>query len=130
MQHIIIDSPGITISYDYHNKWLYVNWWGEHNQESGRAGCDLILTVLSEWPAAKILNDNSNVTRAALQLTTWGISWLRDMYAAGLRYLAWVYAPDFQGRAAADKMMRYLEKPLVATFDDVASAYTWLRQQK
>ncbi|GGG47987.1 hypothetical protein [Hymenobacter glacieicola] len=130
MQHIIVDSPGITISYDYLNQWLYVNWWGEHNQESTRAACSLILQALSEWPTAKILNDNSNITRAAMQLTAWGIAWLRDMYAAGLRYLAWVYAPNFQGREASEEMRRYIEKPLVVTFDDIDSAYAWLRLQR
>ncbi|RPD47718.1 hypothetical protein DNI29_09750 [Hymenobacter sediminis] len=130
MQHIIVDTPGISISYDFTNQWLYINWRGMHNQESTRAACALILDSLSQWPAAKILNDNTNVTRAALQFTEWGVAWLQDMYAGGLRYLAWVYAKEFDGRQASEKLVRLMTHPTVVSFDDIDSARKWLSQQK
>lgn len=130
MQHIIVDTPGLAISYDYTDQWLYVNWRGEHDQESTRAGCAVMLEALSQWPTAKILNDNTNITRAALRFTAWGVAWLQDMYASGLRYLAWVYAAEFDNRQASEKLVRLMTHPTVASFDTIESAREWLSQQK
>lgn len=130
MQHLIFDQPALAISYDYTHQWLYVNWRGPHNQESTRAGCACILEALSQWPTAKILNDNTNITRASLQFTEWGVAWLRDMYAAGLRYLAWVYAAEFEGRQASEKLVRLMTHPTVVSFDDIQSAQVWLIRQR
>lgn len=130
MQHIIVDTPGIFISYDYTNQWLYVNWRGRHDQESARAGCALMLEALSQWPATKILNDNTLVTEVAAQLTGWGIAWLRAMYVAGLRYLAWVCSPQFDSRPLAQDIIKTVTGPTIAPFDDLPTAQAWLRQQK
>ncbi|GAB3238228.1 hypothetical protein GCM10027346_30590 [Hymenobacter seoulensis] len=129
-QHLILDTPEIVISYDYSNQWLHANWRGHHTQESARTACQHMLEALSQWPTAKILNDNTNVTTADMQLTGWGLSWLLDMHTAGLRFAAWVYAPDFKGRKNSEEMLKYVEKPVIATFTDMAAATQWLRQQR
>lgn len=123
-------SPKLTISYDTDNDWLYVSWHGPHDQESARLGCLQLLAVMRERPTAKVLNDNSNVQRADLVLSQWGIDWLGQMHALGLRFLAWVYAPEFASREPTEALVRYLASPTVVTFDDLASAYHWLRQQR
>ncbi|GAB2792634.1 hypothetical protein HNQ93_003629 [Hymenobacter luteus] len=130
MQHIILETPGLVISYDYTNQWLYADWRGEHDQDSTRAGCGLMLEALSQWPSSKILNDNSNVTSIAVQLTTWGIGWLQAMYVAGLRYLAWIYSPATHNPQVVQDIIRTTNKPIVASFHDLPSARIWLRQQK
>lgn len=126
----ILELPELAISYDHDNHWLYVNWRGAHDHASSQAGCLLLLEAIQRRPTAKLLNDNSNVTHTSFQVTDWSLSWLRDMHAAGLRYLAWVYAPVFPGRTSTEAIVQYLTNPTVASFDDVATAYHWLRRQQ
>ena len=128
--HIIIDSSELFIGHDADNQWLYVDWKGEHDQESSRAACLLMLECLRAWPCHKILNDHSNISRATLQLTAWGAWWLDELRAAGLQYLAWVLPRGLLARQAVETGVHAIEIPRVATFDDVASAYVWLQQQQ
>ena len=41
---VLIDSPGIPIGYDAEKQWLYVDWQGEHDQETTHAACLLIMS--------------------------------------------------------------------------------------
>ena len=125
-----LGTPDILISYDAENDWLYVNWQGMHTQASVQHGCQLMQDALRQYPTRRILNDNSNLVRLNLQLTEWGVQWLRGMYEVGLRYMAWVYAPDFPGRKPSDSIIQYLDKPTVLAFDDVATACLWLSRQQ
>ncbi|TGE26443.1 hypothetical protein [Hymenobacter metallicola] len=65
----VVDEPGIYIGYDAHNQWLYVDWKGEHTQDSSQQACMLMLESLRQYPCPKILNDNSSITRTTVQLT-------------------------------------------------------------
>lgn len=125
----IIDQQEVFIGFDSTNQWLYVDWKGEHTQESSQATCMLILESLRARPCAKILNDNSSITRTSVELTLWGAWWIEEMRNAGLQYIAWVYPRDFDARKATEVVVQRIEQPVVATFDDVASAYIWLQQQ-
>jgi hypothetical protein len=125
----IIDQASIYIGYDSTNQWLYADWKGEHTQDSSQATCLLLLESLRARPCSKILNDNSSITRTTVELTLWGAWWLEEMQRAGLRHIAWVYPRDFDARKATEVVLQRIERPVVATFDDVASAYVWLQQQ-
>ncbi|TGE20533.1 hypothetical protein E5K00_21300 [Hymenobacter aquaticus] len=125
----LVDDPGIYIGYDAVNQWLYVDWKGEHTQDSSQAACLLMLENLRQYPCHKILNDNSSITRTTVQLTEWGAWWLSEMLRAGLRYIAWVFPRDFAARQASEQVLALIQKPVVGTFDDVASAYVWLQRQ-
>lgn len=127
---LLLETPGLLISHDTTNDWLYVSWLGEHDQASARACCEQIQTVFQQYPTSKILNDNSNVVNPNAQLTAWGLRWLQEMHALGLRYVAWVYAPDYPGREPSDALVQYLSKPVVVTFDDLATAHDWLQRQR
>ncbi|KAA9333131.1 hypothetical protein F0P96_09120 [Hymenobacter busanensis] len=126
----ITDTPSITIGFDAVNNWLYVDWKGEHDQESSQTCCLLMLEALRKFPCAKILNDNSSITRTTVQLTVWGAWWLEEMQRAGLQYVAWVYPRVFEARQATEATVKFIQQPVVATFDDVASAYVWLQKQR
>ncbi len=89
----------------------------------------LMLDSLRAFPCHKILNDNSNITHTSVQLTLWGAWWLEEMQRAGLQYVAWVYPRDFAARQATEATVLRIMQPVVGTFDDVATAYMWLRQQ-
>ncbi|GAB2962165.1 hypothetical protein GCM10027048_33210 [Hymenobacter coalescens] len=124
-----VDTPGLAIGYDAANEWLYTDWRGEHDQASSQACCLLMLEALRRHPCRKILNDNSSVTRQTMQLTPWSRWWLGEMMHAGLQYVAWVYPRNFEARQATENAIRFIQRPVVASFDDVASAYVWLRHQ-
>ncbi|MCC3154359.1 hypothetical protein Q3A66_11435 [Hymenobacter sp. BT770] len=128
--HVITDSPELFIGYDADNQWLYVDWKGEHDQESSQAACLLMLESLRAWPCHKILNDNSGITRTTMQLTLWGAWWLDEMRTAGLQYIAWVLPRSLLARQAVETVVHAIDTPRVGTFDDVASAYVWLQQQQ
>ncbi|GAB3289009.1 hypothetical protein ACFQT0_08070 [Hymenobacter humi] len=125
----IVDSPGVFISYDAENDWLYVDWKGEHDQQSSQATCGLMLTTLQAWPCHKILNDNSSITQTTMQLNQWTARWLEQMRTAGLQYIAWVLPRHLMARQAVETIVHAISTPRVGTFDDVASAYIWLQQQ-
>lgn len=125
----IIDTPEIFIGHDVENNWLYADWKGEYNQEGSRAACLLMLEALRNSPCQMVLNDNSNITRAKMQFTAWGVWWLEEMRAAGLLFLAWVLPQDLLARQATETTVHGIEQPRVGTFDDLATAYGWLQQQ-
>jgi hypothetical protein len=125
----IVDTPGISISYDEANQWLYVDWKGQHDAESSWAACGLMLEVLQTFGCAKILNDNSNIIHTTMQLSARSLEWLARMHAAGLRYLAWVMPRQLNSRQTTEGVVLEIEVPVVCTFDDLASAFGWLQRQ-
>ena len=128
--HPIVDSSVLFIGHDAQNQWLYVDWMGEHDPESSRASCLLMLDSLRAYPCRKILNDNTNIIRTTMQLSAWSIWWLDEMKAAGLEVIAWVLPREMFSRQHVENAMRSIEHPHVGTFDDLASAYVWLQQQQ
>jgi hypothetical protein len=127
--HVIIDTPAIFIGYDAQNQWLYVDWKGEHDQETSQNCCLLMLDSLRAHPCAKILNDNSSISRTTMQLSIWGAWWIEEMRNAGLQCIAWVLPRSLVARQATEAIVQAVENPHIGTFDDVASAYVWLQQQ-
>jgi len=125
----LLDQENLYIGFDAVNQWLYVDWKGEYTKEASRATCLLMLETIRAHPCAKILNDNSNVTRTDVELTSWTLWWLEEMRQAGLQCIAWVYTRAFDNRQATEATVVRIERPRVATFDDLASAYVWLQQQ-
>ncbi|WP_324673360.1 hypothetical protein [Hymenobacter sp. GOD-10R] len=125
----IIDQSNLYIGFDAANQWLYVDWKGEYTKEDSRATCLLMLETIRAHPCPKILNDNSNVTRTNVELTEWTLWWLEEMRQAGLQFIAWVYTRVFDARQETEATVVRIERPRVATFDDLASAYVWLQQQ-
>ncbi|MFD2721098.1 hypothetical protein ACFST9_20435 [Hymenobacter monticola] len=125
----IVDTPGISVGYDEDNQWLYVDWKGEHDADSSWAACGLMLETLQGFPCAKILNDNSNITRTTMQLSARSLEWVAHMHAAGLRYLAWVMPRQLNSRQTTEGVVLEIEAPIVCTFDDLASAFVWLQRQ-
>lgn len=127
--HVIIDTPAIFIGHDAANQWLYVDWKGEHDQETSQACCLLMLDSLRAYPCAKILNDNSSISRTTMQLSLWGAWWIEEMRNAGLQCIAWVLPRSLVARQTTEAIVQAVESPHIGTFDDVASAYVWLQQQ-
>lgn len=126
----LADQAGVAISYDHANDWLFADWYGEHSRETSQAACLLLLEQLRRHSTTRILNDNSRILHTTVELGEWSLWWLSGMRAAGLAAIAWVYPRNFAARKATDAILLRISHPLVATFDELASAYFWLQTQK
>ena len=126
---VLLDTPGLLIGYDAENEWLYVDWKGEYDLVSTRVACGLMLDVLRAHPCPKILNDNSSISQTTIRLTAWSMAWLEEMRVAGLWVIAWVLPRRAESLRDAESFVQVIDRPQVVTFDDLASAYVWLRQQ-
>ena len=127
--HALVDSPAVYIAHDAENHCLYADWRGDYNQDLSRSTCRMLLAVQRQLPCARLLNDYSSMTSTTVQLTQWGEQWLDDMQAAGLRCIAWVLPTDALARQVTEHIVQAIGNPRVVTFQDVASAYSWLQQQ-
>ncbi|UYZ58160.1 hypothetical protein [Hymenobacter latericus] len=126
---LVAHTDLVSVSYDATNAWLYADWRGQHNQHTSQAGCMLLLEALRRQPCSKLLNDNSGITHTTVQPTLWGAWWLEEMLRAGLEYVAWVFPREFEARHLTENTLLLIQKPIVSTFNDVASAYVWLQRQ-
>lgn len=126
----LADQTGVAISYDHANNWLFADWYGEHNRETSQAACLLLLDQLRQHSATKVLNDNTRIVHTNVELGDWSAWWLGEMRDAGLVALAWVYPRNFAARKAADTILIRVSHPIIATFDELATAYFWLQAQK
>jgi hypothetical protein len=127
--HPLVDTPGLSIAYDDANRWLYVEWKGEHSALSAQSGGLEVLRCLRLCPCTKLLNDNSQVTSNWEKAAQWVGEYYYDQLAQrGVQFVAWVYPAHWAVRNSMDSAMKYVTRPLVLTFDDLATAYSWLQQ--
>ena len=114
--------------YDLVNKWLYVTWRGEHDEKSSLAGCVTVLNKVRQTKITRILNDSSQVLDGWSELVRWiGQEFFQVLADEGVVAIAWVTAHDWPARADIDKVIGFTTRPLVDIFEDVESAYNWLR---
>lgn len=125
----IREVPGLIVSYDRINQWLYADWHGEHTPASSLVACQLLLEVAREKRCAKILNDNSNITHSSALITDVGWQWMHDLYAAGVYYFVWVSPTAAMDEQRRENALRSSGRPFVVTFPDLASACSWLLRQ-
>lgn len=126
----LLEDSHIIISYDHLGDWLVADWRGDQNLASVQHGGAEILRLFKHQQCHKVLNDNTGVTNMWSEAAEWaGKEWFPAMTAAGLQYFAWVYSPNTYSRLSTDLTLQFTGlAPVVATFDDVATAAAWLRQ--
>ena len=126
----LLEDSHIVISYDHLNDWLIADWRGDQNLTTVQHGGGEILRLLVAQQCHKVLNDNSNVTSMWSEAAEWaGTEWFPAMTAAGLQYFAWVYSPNTYSRLSTDLTLQFTgTAPVVATFDELATAQAWLKQ--
>lgn len=118
----------IEVFYDVENEWVYANWKGYLNPEEVKQGCELILEVIKDKKARKILNDNTLVNGTWTGAIDWiATDWFPRALNAGFNSLAYIYSPDAFGRFSVNKL---LEKNNVYTsniFKSKDLAEEWLK---
>ena len=126
----LLQKPHITIAYDHLEDWLFADWHGNQNLESVQNGALEMLRLMALQRTNKVLNDNTLVTSMWSDAAEWGGRvWFPQMVEAGLEYFAWVYSPNIYSRLSTDLTLQHTpgSRPVVATFDDLNTAKSWLR---
>ncbi|HEX8330007.1 MAG TPA: hypothetical protein VF629_20895 [Hymenobacter sp.] len=126
----LLEEPHITIAYDHLNEWLYADWHGDQDLTSVQHGAMEMLRLMQVQRCHKVLNNNTRVTSMWSEAAEWGgKEWFPAMTAGGLRYFAWVYSPNVYSRLSTDLTLQFAgDSPVVATFDDIDTAKSWLQQ--
>lgn len=125
----LVDTPSLTVSYDSPNEWLYIEWKGLHDRTSVLASFELILRCLQAWECKKILSDSSQVTTDWETAAQWlGVGFFECIAQKGVRYVAWIYSPHWSDRHAIDSSLQFIANPTVIMFEELATAYAWLKQ--
>jgi len=76
---------------------------------------------------SRILNDNTNVTSITPDVGIWlATEYLPHIAAAGVEHMAWVHSSNIDTQSCTDVALYNLLSPVIALFNDLASAYTWL----
>ncbi|KAA9333451.1 hypothetical protein F0P96_10810 [Hymenobacter busanensis] len=126
---LLHEDHTLTISYDYLNDWLYVDWQAHQDLLSVQAGCLKMLELLKVERCRKVLNDNRRVQTIWSEAAEWGGRvWFPAMAEGGLEYFAWVYSPNIYSRLSTDLTLQHTLKPVVVAFDNIDTATSWLKQ--
>ena len=128
---LLHDTDTVSVYHDSSNDWLFVDWRGDLSLPLVQAGCLAVARCFLERSYPRILNNNCDVT----DMSPAAISWLAEYYLphlglAGIEYLAWVCAPSPLVSHLTSEVVRQLRAPMVATFDNVADAYSWLQHSR
>jgi hypothetical protein len=126
----LLEASNIIISYDHLNDWILADWHGNQDLASVQLGGQEIMRLMKLQRCHKVLNDNARVTSMWSDAAEWaGKEWFPAMMEAGLQYFAWVYSPNLYSRLSTDLTLQFTAgQPVVATFDDMATAKAWLTQ--
>jgi hypothetical protein len=124
----LINTPGLRISYDESNQWLYNQWLGRHDMESVPKCAELIHACLATNPCPKMLSDHSLLTGDWQPAIPTVQAAFACMASQGVAYIAWVHSPLYSDYLAMEKAMLHITCPTVAIFDDVYAAYAWLQR--
>ncbi|UOG72743.1 hypothetical protein MTX78_11460 [Hymenobacter tibetensis] len=123
----LFDTPGLTIIHDPANKWLFATWRGEHDETSSMAGCAMILNKVRLTHCTAILNDSSQVLDGWSEIVRWiALEFFHALADSGVVAIAWVTAKDWPARTDIERVLLYTTRPLVDTFSETESAYSWL----
>jgi hypothetical protein len=125
----LLDTPGLRVFYDEANNWLYNQWLGVHDEQSVKESVSDICSLIHTCSFTRILSDHSGLVGSWQGSVPWITRTYFDQLAAqGVTYFAWVYNESYHNRMAIEQMRRDLKSPIVDIFEDVASAYEWLRR--
>lgn len=121
----LFKAKNIEISYDPANRYIYCNWIGYQNKQSIISSGAIILDLLKQQRASKVLNDNTLVTGPWKDAAEWTATvWFPDMIEAGLRHFAWIFSPNLFAELSAKMAMPASD--IVKSFNGLEEARQWL----
>ena len=121
-------DDSVAIVYNQEAKRLEADWLGFQDFTSVRHGCMLMLDMLRDNKAEKVLNDNRNVLGTWSEAADWaGSEWLPMMEQAGLKYFAWIFSASAFSQLSAKKSVDVMQGNVFTRFfTDVKLAEEWL----
>ncbi|NVO83339.1 hypothetical protein [Hymenobacter terrestris] len=127
---ILYDTPVLTISVNYIDDWLYLDWHGRLTDEDIVPGALRLLELLKQEGCAKILNDNTHVSGLWADAAKWGSDVLfPQLHAAGCRYFSWVHSPERYSQLSAELAMQQTSAGITfMSFQDLSTAAARLRR--
>ena len=126
---ILYDVPTLTISYNYTDEWLYLDWHGNLDDDSVMAGAIKLLELLKQERCTKVLNDNTHITGLWADAARWGSDvFFPQLHDAGCRYFSWVYSAERYSQLSAELAVEQTSAGIIImTFRDLPTAGQWLR---
>lgn len=130
-QELVLTASNVTAYYDRVNDWLYLDWHGEITLNSIRSNCLQLARCFLFRRYKRILNDNTNVVKTTPEVATWlANDFLPYLRLLGIEYIAWICSHDMQIQNDTEIALENLTSPVVALFDDMATAYEWLSKAR
>jgi hypothetical protein len=127
---ILYDAPTLTISYDYVNDWLYLDWHGALDDDSVMAGALKLLELIRQEKCSKVLNDNTHITGLWADAAKWGSDvFFPILYEAGCRHFFWVYSPERFSQLSAQLAVEHTTAGItIMAFQSLDTASEWLQR--
>ncbi|AIZ63975.1 hypothetical protein PK28_10265 [Hymenobacter sp. DG25B] len=125
----LLQSALLDVQLDEEHAWLYMAWKGPLAMAPVQAACAQVLGFIQQTGVRKVLNDNTLVTQSSWELARWvAENYLPRAAHLGIESVAWVQSADIFSRAYINTIEAAAGPlPQLALFEDVASAYEWLR---
>ncbi len=131
MLPLLLETPHLNIADNAPARWIHADWGGVQNMATVQFGGGELVRLLQAQGYQKVLNDNTRVTTMWSEAAEWaGRDWFPAMYAAGLRYFAWVYPTDIYASLSVDLTLQFVSGGTkIATFGNLPKAQEWLAEQ-
>jgi hypothetical protein len=128
-QRILYDVPTLTITYNYIDEWLYLDWHGKLDDDAVMIGAHKVLELLQQERCTKVLNDNTRISGLWADAAQWGSDvFFPQLYAAGCRYFSWVHSPERYSQLSAELAVQQTSAGIIfMAFSDLTTAAEWLR---
>jgi len=121
--HLLRQSACLSIYYDSHNDWLYLDWKGELTLTAVQVACAELGACFLHRPYARVLNSNLQVTNVHWAVAAWlACEFLPHVKLAGIEHIAWICSPSLRGRNMVQTVMNWLPQLTVTLFDDMDEA--------
>ncbi|OUJ70040.1 hypothetical protein [Hymenobacter crusticola] len=120
--------PTFSLHHDSDNNWLYAQWTGRQDSTTSLAACAIILQHVHEVPVSKLLCDSSQALDGWSEISTWvANNYLPRLADLGVCVISWINATDWSTNDTITSFVEHSDKPFIATFNEGATAYEWLR---
>jgi len=128
MMLLLFRSPAFSLYHDTANNWLLAQWIGLQDSAASLAACAVIGQHVHEIMVTKLLCDSSQAIDGWNEISEWvSTNYLPRLADIGICVIAWVNASNWLTSAAITAFIEHSDKPFIATFNEGATAYEWLR---
>lgn len=129
--HLLKNTPHITIYYDPHNDWLFLDWIGQLTLANVQSACLEVSRCFLHRAYPRVLNSNLQVTSVSWSAVGWlALEFMPQLAPAGVEHVAWVCSPSLWGRSVVQRIVGLLPQAVISLFDDVETAADWLQQTR